>query len=338
LLRSGTSLKTDMLIISAGVEPESNLAETAGLALGNRGTIQVDEYLQTSDPDIYAVGDAIEVLDYVSGAACFVPLAWPANRQGRIVADNIAGKKTPYKGTLGTAIAKVFDLTAATTGNNEKILQRQKRPYLCAHIHPNSHAGYYPGATTVSLKLLLSPIDGSIYGAQGVGEKGVDKRIDVLATSIKAGLTVYDLPDLELAYAPPYSSAKDPVNMIGYVASNLLEGNLDTFQWHEIDNLLSDGEFFLDVREKDEVERGAIYGAYHIPLDKLRGRLDELPIDGTIHIYCHAGLRGYLAYRILEDNGFKVKNLDGGYKTYSVAKAEMAKPEGIILDRAAVNL
>ncbi|MBS9525375.1 CoA-disulfide reductase [Litoribacter alkaliphilus] len=325
LLKSGKTLETDLIILSAGVQPESNLAETAGLALGNRKTIAVNEFLQTSDADIYAVGDAIEVKDIVSGQDCFVPLAWPANRQGRIVADSILGKKTSYRGTLGTAIAKVFDFTGATTGNNEKVLQRLGKPYLTAHIHPNSHAAYYPGAKPMALKILFSSQDGSVYGAQGVGEVGVDKRIDVLATAIKGGLSVYDLSELELAYAPPYSSAKDPVNMLGYVSSNMLEENLKTYQWHEVDRFVKKGKYFLDVREKAEVESGMIKGAYHIPVDDIRERHNELPKDKTIHIYCHAGLRGYLAFRTLSQLGFNVTNLDGGFKTYQMAKKQLEK-------------
>ncbi|WP_114782615.1 CoA-disulfide reductase [Botryobacter ruber] len=336
VLQSGTEIATDMIIMAAGVQPESTLAQEAGLALGNRNAIRVNEYLQTSDPDIYAVGDAIEVKDYVHGHATFVPLAWPANRQGRIVADNIAGKKTAYKGTLGTAIAKVFDLTAATTGNNEKTLQKLGIPYLVAHIHPNAHAGYYPGATPLALKLIFSPEDGRIFGAQAVGEKGADKRIDVLATAIKAGLTALDLPELELAYAPPYSSAKDPVNMIGYVAQNMLEGTLETYLWHEIDAFVEAGNYVLDVREQAEFDAGYIKGARHIPLNQLRDRLNELPENQTIYVYCQAGMRGYIALRILQENNFKVKNLDGGYKTYAAAKSEIAgtsqdKPEKLEL-------
>ncbi|EMR03325.1 FAD-dependent oxidoreductase [Cesiribacter andamanensis] len=323
VLQSGTELAADMLVMAVGVQPESSLAKEAGLALGSRNSIRVNEYLQTSDPHIYAVGDAIEVQDWVSGQACFVPLAWPANRQGRIVADTISGKPTPYKGTLGTAIAKVFDLTAAVTGNTEKVLQKRGVPYLTAHIHPNSHAGYYPGAKPLALKLLFSPEDGMLFGAQAVGEKGADKRIDVLATAIKGGLNVWDLAELELAYAPPFSSAKDPVNMLGYVAQNMLEGEVDTIQWHQIRDLAAAGAFVLDVREKKELEGGFIEGAVHIPLDQLRDRLAELPAAETIYIYCHAGLRGYLASRILQEWGFAVKNLDGGYKTYSVACQEM---------------
>lgn len=319
ILQNGEELDTDMIIMAAGVQPESKLAEEAGLELGSRNSIRVNEYLQTSDPSIYAVGDAIEVKDYISGQACFVPLAWPANRQGRIVADTISGKPTVYKGTLGTAIAKVFDLTAAVTGNNEKILQRRGVAYKVVHIHPSSHAGYYPGAAPLALKMIFSPENGTILGAQAVGAKGADKRIDVLATAIKGGLTIYDLPELELAYAPPFSSAKDPVNMLGYVAQNMLDGRLETFQWYEVADLQKSGAFILDVREEKEWEAGHIEGAVHFPLDNLRNRIHELPASETIYLYCHAGLRGYLATRILEENGLKVKNLDGGNKTYITA-------------------
>ncbi len=322
ILTSGEEVFTDMIIMATGVQPESKLAADAGLDLGNRKSIRVNEFLQTSDPAIYAVGDAIEVKDYISGQYCFVPLAWPANRQGRIVADTISGKSTPYKGTLGTAIAKVFDLAAATTGNNEKILQRSGRAYEVVHIHPSSHAGYYPGAAPLALKLLFSPENGEILGAQAVGARGADKRIDVLATAIKGGLTIYDLPELELAYAPPYSSAKDPVNMLGYVAQNMQDGSLNSFQWHEVEKLQKAGAFLLDVREEEEWKAGHIEGAVHFPLDSLRDRIHELPSSETIYLYCHAGLRGYLAARILQEYGFRVKNLDGGHKTYRVGRNE----------------
>ena len=333
VLQSGEELTTDMIIMAAGVQPESKLAEAAGLELGNRKSIKVDEYLRTSDPHIYAVGDAIEVKDYIGGQACFVPLAWPANRQGRIVADTLSGHPVPYKGTLGTAIAKVFDLTAATTGNNEKVLKQKGVSYSVVHIHPNSHAGYYPGAAPLALKMIFSPGEGTILGAQAVGAKGADKRIDVLATAIKGGLSIYDLPELELAYAPPFSSAKDPVNMLGYVAQNMQEGGLETFQWHEVEALQESGAFLLDVREKVEWEAGHIAGAVHLPLDELRDRLQELPASETVYLYCHAGLRGYLATRILQENGFSVKNLDGGNKTYKAAMAarRMLEPQVVEL-------
>lgn len=325
VLANGEVLQADMLIMAAGVQPESKLAEEAGLALGKRKSIQVNEYLQTADPAIFAVGDAIEVKDFLNGHSCFVPLASPANRQGRIVADTISGKPTAYQGALGTAIAKVFNLTAATTGQNEKTLKRLRTNYRVAHIHPGSHAAYYPGATPLALKLLFSPDDGKILGAQAVGAKGADKRIDVLATAIKGGLTVFDLPALELAYAPPFSSAKDPVNMLGYVAQNMLEGGLETYQWHELEEILQSGAFILDVREQNEWDAGHVEGAVHIPLGELRNRLDDLPQTQIIYVYCHAGLRGYLATRILQENGFTVKNLDGGHKTYAVAVEEQNK-------------
>lgn len=337
VLKNGEELFTDMIVMAAGVQPESKLAEEAGLELGSRKSIKVNEYLQTSDPSIYAVGDAIEVKDYISGQSSFVPLAWPANRQGRIVADTISGKPTAYKGTLGTSIAKVFDLTAATTGNNEKMLHRMGVAYKVVHIHPNSHAGYYPGAAPLALKMLFSPKDGTILGAQAVGAKGADKRIDVLATAIRGGLTIYDLPELELAYAPPFSSAKDPVNMLGYVAQNMMEGRLETFQWYEVAELQASGAFILDVREEKEWQAGHIEGAVHFPLDTLRDCIKELPASEIIYLYCHAGLRGYLATRILEENGLKVKNLDGGNKTYQAAMKERRLAKEAIVAATTLN-
>ncbi|MGX1983717.1 CoA-disulfide reductase [Thermolongibacillus altinsuensis] len=320
-LNSGKTIETDMIILAIGVKPESELAKQAGLEIGERGGIKVNEYLQTSDPSIYAVGDAIEVKDYVNGQPTQIPLAWPANRQGRIVADHINGRDVRYNGTLGTAIAKVFDMTVAATGNNEKTLKRLGIDYEVLHIHPNSHASYYPGAFPIALKLLFDRKTGKIFGAQAVGYDGVDKRIDVLATAIKGGLTVFDLPDLELAYAPPYSSAKDPVNMAGYVATNLIEEMVETIQWHEVNDLVEKGECIVDVRESIEREMGFIPNSINIPLGQLRKRLNELPKDKTIYVYCQVGLRGYLAARILMQHGFKVKNLDGGYKTYSAVYA-----------------
>ncbi len=319
ILTSGLELESDMTILSVGVRPENELAISADLNVGSRGGIIVNEYLQTEDPFIYAIGDAIEVKDLVQQIPTMVPLAWPANRQGRIVADNIYGKNIAYKGTLGTAIAKVFDLTVAVTGNNEKTLNGLGVPFQAIHIHPLSHAGYYPGGHQLSLKLTFNPEDGSIYGVQGVGLDGVDKRIDVIATAIKAGLTVYDLPELELAYAPPYSSAKDPVNMLGYVASNIVDGALRTFHYHEIEKLISDGATLIDVREKEEFDLGTIPGAKNIPLSEIRERIVEFPKEKTIYITCQVGLRGYLATRVLAENGIEAVNLSGGYKTYSQA-------------------
>jgi len=328
ILNSGKELKTDMIILSIGIKPENKLAADAGLEIGERGGIKVDEYLRTSDESIYAIGDAIEVKDYVSGFPTQVPLAWPANRQGRTVADNIYGQGIKYKGTLGTSVAKVFDMTVASTGNNEKTLKRIGADYRVVHIHPGSHAGYYPGAFPVSLKMTFDPKTGKILGVQGVGYNGVEKRIDVAATAIKAGLTVHDLQELELAYAPPYSSAKDPINMLGYVASNVMDGVVETVQWHEIDSLVKSGAHLIDVREPHERDMGYIEGSVNLPLGQLRGNLSILPKDKPIYVTCQVGLRGYLATRILNQNGFRAINLDGGYRTYSsVFPPAYAPPE-----------
>lgn len=317
ILSDGTEVQTDMTILSIGVRPENELAKNAGLELGARGGIIVNEYLKTSNHDIYAVGDAVEVVDYISGTKAMIPLAGPANRQGRIAANNIMGKKEKYQGTLGTSVAKVFDLTVAATGNNEKLLKRLGVPYEVAHIHPSSHAGYYPGAAQISLKIIFDKETGKIFGAQAVGADGVDKRMDIIATAIKGGLTVEDLTHLELSYAPPYSSAKDPINMAGYVATNLMEGELEHIQWYEVDQIVADGGLLIDVREPMEREFGYIKGSINIPLDELRNRLSEIPTDKTIYVSCQVGLRGYLASRILKSHGYKVKNVDGGWKTYS---------------------
>lgn len=316
-LASGKKINTDMIILAIGVRPENSLAVNAGLAVGERGGIQVNEYLQTSDSKIYAIGDAIEVKDFINSLPTMIPLAGPANRQGRMVADNIYGKNERYKGTLGTSVAKIFDLTVATTGNNEKRLKPLNLKYQVAHVHPSSHAGYYPGAAPISLKLIFDPDTGKILGAQAVGIDGVDKRIDVIATAIKGKLTVSDLTEVELTYAPPYSSAKDPVNMAGYVASNIVNGDVETVQWYEIDRIVENGGLLIDVREPIEREMGSIKGSVNIPLGDIRQHLNELPKDQTIYVSCQVGLRGYLAARILSEHGYHVKNLDGGWKTYS---------------------
>ncbi|WP_214710655.1 CoA-disulfide reductase [Exiguobacterium sp. s55] len=321
-LKSGRVIDTDMVVLSIGVVPESSIATEAGLETGIRGAIRVNEKMLTSDPNIYAIGDAVEVLDYIFKEPTVVPLAWPANRQGRLVADIINGRDVKYNGTMGTGIAKVFDMTVASTGWNEKRLTAAGKEFEAVHVHPGSHAGYYPGSTPVSLKLLFHPATGEIYGAQGVGMNGVDKRIDVIATAMKGGLTVLDLPDLELSYAPPFSSAKDPVNMIGYVASNVVLGDNEVVHWNEIDELVQNGATLLDVRDESEHELGKIPGSINVPLNSLRDHLDNYSKDETIYVTCQVGLRGYLASRILRQNGFKVKNLSGGYKTWSQVKRD----------------
>jgi len=318
-LSSGKRISTEMTLLSIGVRPESMLASAAGLPVNDRGGIQVNEYMQTADPSIYAIGDAIEGKDYVLQTQAFIPLAGPANRQGRLVADHIYGKTNRYNGTLGSSIAKVFDLTVAATGVNEKRLKQMNLPYQAIHIHPSSHAGYYPGVYPISFKLLFHPETGQIYGAQAIGADGVDKRIDVIATAIKGNLNVWDLTELELSYAPPYSSAKDPVNYAGYVAANILDGLVETVQWHEIDELVENGATLIDVREPKEREAGYIQGSVNFPLNDLRSRLKVLPENETLYVTCQVGLRGYLAARILAGHGFRVKNLDGGWKTYSTA-------------------
>ncbi|MDU3803130.1 CoA-disulfide reductase [Paraclostridium bifermentans] len=319
-LNSGKEIETDLIILSIGVRPETSIAKDAGLKLNERGSIVVDEYMKTSDENIYALGDAVEILDFVNKKPTMIPLAWPANRQGRLVADNICGKNIKYKGTLGSSVAKIFDYTVATTGNNEKILKRLGIDYEVVHIHPNSSAGYYPGAFPIAYKMIFDKKTGKIYGAQGVGIEGVEKRIDILATAIKANLTVFDLQDVEPCYAPPYNSAKDPVNMLGYYASNIIEGDIKTIQYHEVDEVLDRGDIVLDVRDEFELATGMIEGSINIPLGSLRKRINELPQDKTIYVTCQVGLRGYIACRILTQRGYRCFNIDGGIKTYSSIK------------------
>ena len=321
-LRSGKQIATDMVLLSIGVRPETKLAKDAGLAIGERGGITVNDYMQTSDADIYALGDAVEVRHLVTGQPALIPLAGPANKQGRIVADNIVfGNKEKYPGSIGTSIAKVFDLTVAAAGANAKLLQRNNIPYISSYTHAASHAGYYPGAVPLSIKILFAPENGKLLGAQIVGFNGVDKRIEMLAQVIQRGGTVHDLAELEHAYAPPYSSAKDPVNMAGFVAENILNKKSRIIQWRELAELPAD-TIRIDVRTHDEYKLGTIPGFINIPVDELREHLDELPKEKPIVVTCAVGLRGYLAYRILVQNGFKhVRNLSGGYKTWSVATA-----------------
>lgn len=320
ILSSGKEIETDMIILSIGVKPETTIVKEAGLKLNERGAIVVNDHMKTSDDSIYALGDAIEVMDFVNKKPTMIPLAWPANRQGRLVADNICGKDVAYKGTLGSSVAKVFDYTVATTGNNEKVLKRLGIDYKVVHIHPGSHAGYYPGAFPISIKMTFDPNTGKIFGAQGVGIDGVEKRIDVLATAIKGGLNVFDLQDVETCYAPPYNSAKDPVNMLGYYASNIIDGIVDTVQWSEIDNILESGGAIIDVREEFEIVTGKIPNSIHIPLGQLRDRLNEVPKDKKIYVTCQVGLRGYIACRILKQHKIKCINIDGGVKTYLTVK------------------
>lgn len=331
-LRSGKQIATDLVILSIGVRPETRLAKEAGLAIGSLGGIAVNDYMQTSDPDIYALGDAVEVINPVTGKPALIPLAGPANKQGRIVADNIVfGNRETYKGTIGTSIAKVFDLTVAAAGANAKLLKREGIAYRSSYTHSASHAGYYPGAVPMSIKILFSPEDGKLLGAQIVGFDRVDKRIEMLAQVIQRKGTVYDLTELEQAYAPPYSSAKDPVNMAGYVAENILTKKVEIIGWRDIAQLSSE-TILVDVRTVDEYSLGSIPGAINIPVDELRSRLSELPKNKPIVVTCAIGLRGYLAYRILVQHGYKdVRNLSGGYKTWSIATA---KPT---LDQAGSN-
>lgn len=328
VFRSGIRLQADLVILSIGVRPETRLAVEAGLQLGEMKGIAVNEYLQTSDADIYAVGDAIEYPHPITGAPWLNYLAGPANRQARIVADNmVGGNQMKYEGAIGTAIAKVFDLTVASTGLPAKRLQQTGTEYLSATVHPSSHAGYYPGAMPMSIKLVFAPTNGRIYGAQIVGYEGVDKRIDEYALMIKHGKTVFDLMELEHAYAPPFSSAKDPVAVSGYVAANILIGKMTPLYWRELQTADLSTVTLIDVRTAEEHELGTIPGSVNIPLDELRDRLKEIPTDRPIYVYCGVGLRGYLASNILKDNGFTdVRNLVGGLKTYKAAVTPICLP------------
>ncbi len=329
-LSDGRSIESDLVILAVGVRPEVTLARQAGLKIGDRGGIEVNEQMQTSDPDIYAVGDAVEVIDFVTETATLIPLAGPANRQGRIAADNIFGRPSKYKKTQGTAICKVFNLAIAVTGLNEKALKRQGVNYEKIYVHPANHAGYYPGASQISLKLLFDPESGKILGAQAVGTKGVDKRIDVIAVALRAEMTVFDLQNLELCYAPPFGSAKDPVNYAGFVAANVITSDMPICHVEDMIDP-AENQMVIDVRTETEIHAGTIPGAVNIPLDELRGRLDEIPKEKELLISCQVGLRGYIACRILLAKGYKARNLTGGYKTYcavvgsAVSSAEYSK-------------
>jgi len=315
-LANGDVLPAEIVILAIGVRPDTALARAAELKIGERGGIEVDDFNRTSDHDIYAVGDAAQKNDALDGTATLVPLANLANRHGRVVADHIAGLITRPVKTIGTAIVKVFDLMIATTGWNEKRLVAQNRPYIAIHTHPNSHAGYYPDAKQMALKLLFDPSTGEILGAQGVGIEGVDKRIDVIATAIRGGITAPELADLELAYAPPFGSAKDPVNMLGYIAENLFSGLLETAQWSQIDEFVDKGFDLIDVRTAAEFGRGSIPRSRNIPVDEIRNRIAELT-NKNILVNCQVGQRGHTATMLLKELGFNAVNLDGGYLTWS---------------------
>lgn len=314
-LASGTTLPADIVILAIGVRPDISLAESAGLKIGERKGIEVNEFNQTSNPNIYAIGDAAQKRDWIDGSAMLVPLANLANRHGRVVADHINGRHVRPVPTIGTAIVKVFDLMIATTGWNEKRLTAQNRKFIAIHTHPNSHAGYYPGAKQMSLKLLVDSESGEILGAQGVGIEGIDKRIDVIATAMRGGLTAPQLADLELAYAPPFGSAKDAVNMLGYIAENLLSQLVTTAQWSDVSNLRDAGYQMLDVRNSTEFSHGSIPGSINIPVDELRERAKELP-NKKLLVNCQVGQRGHTASLLLNEMGFDATNLDGGYLTW----------------------
>ena len=322
LLDNGESLQSDLTILSVGIQPETSLAKSAGIKLGLRNAILVDEHYETSVKDIYAVGDAIVVKNQL-GQDALISLASPANRQGRQVADIISGLPVKNRGSLGTAIVRVFDLQVASTGLSEFQLRGLKINHKIVHVTANNHAGYYPDATSIVLKLIFEPESGQIFGAQAIGKEGVDKRIDILSTAIKAKLTVFDLPELELTYAPPFGSAKDPVNMAGYAAINLLLGQSENIQWHELAAELAKGKVLLDVRKPNELAKGKFKNSQNIPLDDLRERLNELDKKTEYIVSCQSGLRSYNAERILKQEGYKVKNLDGAFGLYSKVTKEL---------------
>ena len=322
LLDNGESLQSDLTILSVGIQPETSLAKSAGIKLGLRNAILVDEHYETSVKDIYAVGDAIVVKNQL-GQDALISLASPANRQGRQVADIISGLPIKNRGSLGTAIVRVFDLQVASTGLSEFQLRGLKINHKIVHVTANNHAGYYPDVTSIVLKLIFEPESGQIFGAQAIGKEGVDKRIDILSTAIKAKLTVFDLPELELTYAPPFGSAKDPVNMAGYAAINLLLGQSENIQWHELATELAKGKVLLDVRNPNELAKGKFKNSQNIPLDDLRERLNELDKKNEYIVSCQSGLRSYNAERILKQEGYKVKNLDGAFGLYSKVTKEL---------------
>ena len=341
LLEGGSALDSDLVLLAIGVSPDTRLAADAGLELGARGSIKVTDRMQTSDPDVYAVGDAVQVNNILTQQPTLLPLAGPANKQGRIAADNICGRESHFAGVQGTAVLKLFNMTAAATGLNEKAAKAAGLAYDRTITFSANHASYYPGATNMTVKVLFDPETGRLLGAQIVGFDGVDKRIDVLATAIRAGMTGLDLTELELAYAPPYGSAKDPVNMAGFVIENVLTRTVRQFHWDEVDTLPRDGSVtLLDTRTDEEVTHGRIAGTVHIPLDSLRDRLGELDPKKPVYINCHSGLRSYIACRILSQHGFTCYNLSGGWRFYDLVKRQQkldttpAHPCGLPIDGA----
>jgi NADPH-dependent 2,4-dienoyl-CoA reductase/sulfur reductase-like enzyme/rhodanese-related sulfurtransferase len=320
-LKSSDELETDLVILAVGVRPDTELARAAGLKLNDRGAILVDEHMRTSDPHIYAVGDAVQVRDPVLGGGTMIPLAGPANRQARIAADNICGRDSRFRGTQGTSIVRVFDVNAAMTGASEKALKRRELPYRKIYVHGKHHAGYFPGAQNISIKLLFSPNDGRVLGAQVFGGEGVDKRIDVFALAIQAGMTVYDLEEVELAYAPPFGAAKDPVNIAGFVASNLLRGDVEFVYAEELDGDTAERYTLLDVRTPMEHATGLIAGAEPFPLRELRQFWEGIPRDKPVLVYCEEGQRGYYACRFLRQKGVDCRNLAGGIKVCRLVQA-----------------
>lgn len=329
ILQNG-EINADMVIMSVGVRPETAFAQEYGIKTNNRGSIIVDQNMRTNIPHIYAVGDAVEVKDFITGNSAFIPLAGPANKQGRIAADNIAGISSEYNGTQGSAVLKLFDMTVATTGINEKSAEAAGIDYDKTYIYSGSHASYYPNANNMSIKALWDKKTLKILGIQIVGFEGVDKRMDVLATAIRLGAKITDLTKLELCYAPPFSSAKDPVNMLGFVAENIVTGKIKQFFWDDVESLSRDGSVtLLDVRTATEVKRGKIDGFINIPLDSLREHISEIPKDKPVYVHCHSGLRSYIACRILMGNGYECFNLAGGWRLYESVINEKTVPEYI---------
>lgn len=335
LLKNGEDLDADIVLLSIGVKPDTRLPIKAGLKIGDAKGIWVNEYLQTSDPDIYAVGDAIEFANPITKQSMNTYLAGPANKQGRICANNmVLGNTQKYNGAINTAIVKVFDMTVATAGTASKHLTKAEIKHIVSTTHSGSHAGYYPGAKQMSIQIAFSPEDGRLLSAQIAGYDGVDKRIDILSSAIKRNSTIYELTEFEHAYAPPYSSAKDPINMAGFVAENILQNRLKLFYWNQFDKI-SDADILLDVRSKEEFAKGYISNAINIPIDDLRERINEIDKNKNIYIYCLAGLRGYLAQRILSQNGYgHVSNLSGGYQLWNIINNEIDQTKGFELKKA----